>query len=144
MSSISELGLQTPISVKPGSAKGENGGDKAAFDLIAGRHRLEVCKRLGWEEIDASISQLSDPECELWEIDENLRRSELNELERGEHLLKRKALYERLHPETKAGPAQAVGMNAALGHNVGANLASTSFASDAAVKTGISKRAVQR
>jgi hypothetical protein len=35
-------------------------------------------------------------------------------------------------------------MNAALGHNVGANLASTSFASDAAVKTGISKRAVQR
>ena len=72
MSSISELGLQTPISVKPGIAKGENGGDKAAFDLIAGRHRLEACKRLGWEEIDASISQLSDTECELWEIDENL------------------------------------------------------------------------
>src|ERR1700680_318296 len=103
MSSISEVGLQTPISVKSGI-------NEVAFDLIAGLHRLEACKRLGWEEIDASISQLSDTECELWEIDENLRRSELTELERGEHLLRRKEVYERLRPETKAGAAQAAGM----------------------------------
>src|SRR6267143_1167997 len=102
MSSISDLGLKTPVSVKHGISKLENGGNGVAFDLIAGRHRLEACKRLGWEEIDASICQLTDTECELWEIDENLCRSELNELERGEHLMKRKALYEGLNPQVRA------------------------------------------
>src|SRR5437899_12729864 len=87
MSSISILGLQTPISVKSGITKLENGGSGVAFNLIAGLHRLEACKRLGWEKIDASISQLSDTESDLWEIDENLRRTQLNELERSAHLL---------------------------------------------------------
>ena len=141
MSSISELGLRTPISVKPGIAKGENGGDKAAFDLIAGRHRLEACKRLGWEEIDASISQLSDTECELWEIDENLRRSELNELERGEHLLKRKALYEQLHPQARATAGSELAQK--RWGDAEANLA-PAFVSDAAKKTGASETAIKR
>src|ERR1700730_14472645 len=139
MSSISELGLQTPISVKPAIAKGENGGDKAACDLIAGRHRLEACKRLGWEEIDASISQLSDTECELWEIDENLRRSE--QLERGEHLLKRKALYEQLHPQARATAGSELAQK--RWGDAEANLA-PAFVSDAAKKTGASETAIKR
>jgi ParB family transcriptional regulator, chromosome partitioning protein len=39
----------------------------------------------------------------LREIDENLVRTDLNLLERAEHLLRRKELYERLHPETRKG-----------------------------------------
>jgi len=71
-----------------------------------------------------------------------LCRSELTILERAEHLKHRKDIYEALHPETKAGVAQALGMHRALGHNVGAPGAPT-FTEDAARKTGLSERTVK-
>ncbi|MCX4373996.1 MAG: hypothetical protein OSJ58_19685, partial [Dysosmobacter sp.] len=63
-----------------------------------------------------------------------------------EQLLRRKEIYEMLHPETKAGAAQAAGMNRAIGNNVSAKLAPTtkSFVEDTSEKTGMSKRAVSR
>ena len=61
MESINRLGLRTPITVSSRPAKREGGGmDTVAFDLVAGQHRLEACKRLGWEEIETSIVQMSD------------------------------------------------------------------------------------
>jgi N6-adenosine-specific RNA methylase IME4 len=39
----------------------------------------------------------------LIEIDENLQRAELTELERAQHVTERKRLWESLHPETKRG-----------------------------------------
>ena len=56
---------------------------------------------------------------------------------------RRKEIYEALHPETRAGQAQARAMNAAVGRDVSANLAPT-FTADTAAKTGRSERELQR
>ncbi len=78
--SISEIGLLTPISVHE-NPDGEN------YNLVAGLHRLEACRKLGWPEIDAIlVDSLDEYERILWEIDENLMRAELSEGERAEHL----------------------------------------------------------
>jgi N6-adenosine-specific RNA methylase IME4 len=87
--SIKELGLLNPITVN------EDG------TLIAGMHRLEACKLLGYEEIKVNKINLSALLAELAEIDENLVRNELHWLEIDKQLRRRKAIYEELHPETK-------------------------------------------
>ena len=87
--SIKELGLLNPITVN------EDG------TLIAGMHRLEACKLLGYEEIKVNKINLNALLAELAEIDENLVRNELHWLEQDKQLRRRKAIYEELHPETK-------------------------------------------
>lgn len=141
--SIAKLGLQSPISVVSGVGKRGNGGSDVVFALVAGLHRLEACKSLGLVEIEATVVQMDDDERLLWEIDENLCRAELTELERGEHLLKRKEIYERKWPQSKAGAAQAAGMNRALGHDVTENSSAT-FAEDTAAKVGVTDRAIRQ
>jgi ParB family chromosome partitioning protein len=149
--SIRRVGLRHPITVTPmfeGDVEaGFRRGKKVYADqmrLVAGLHRLEAVKKLGWRTIPVSVIPHRYPlHCELWEIDENLARAELTELERGEHLADRKAIYEQLHPETKAGAAQALGMNRALGNDVSDKLAPT-FTADTAAKTGLSQRAIER
>ncbi|HJB90785.1 MAG TPA: ParB N-terminal domain-containing protein [Candidatus Eisenbergiella merdigallinarum] len=89
--SIQELGLLNPLTV-----------DKD-YTLIAGLHRLEAVKRLGWLEVEVTVSSLEGLKAELAEIDENIIRSDLSALEYGEILLRRKEIYEMLHPETKHG-----------------------------------------
>lgn len=89
--SIRELGLLNPITV-----------DKDNF-LIAGLHRLEAVKLLGRQEIDCTISSLEGLQAELAEIDENFVRNNLPPVEYGEMLLRRKEIYEALHPESKHG-----------------------------------------
>src|SRR5947207_1481514 len=144
MESINRLGLRTPITVSSRPAKREGGGmDTVAFDLVAGQHRLEACKRLGWEEIEASIVQMSDDERELWEIDENLCRAELSELERGEHLAKRKQVYERLHPETRAGSGAELAQKR-WGYATDNLSAASNFSVDTAEKIRVTDRDVRR
>ena len=104
--SISEVGLLNPITVDPDHT------------LIAGLHRLEAAKRLGWTEIECTVCGLEGLQAELAEIDENVVRTALSTIEYGELLERRKEIYESLHPETKAGTAQAAGMNRATGKHV--------------------------
>jgi ParB family chromosome partitioning protein len=73
------------------------------YRLIAGRHRIEACKLLGWKTIPARILDLPDLQAELAEIDENLERNQLTALEYTQALARRKAIYEAMHPDTKAG-----------------------------------------
>lgn len=88
--SISAIGLQTPISVW----LDEDDDGNQRVHLVAGRHRLEVARLLGWEEIDAIYVEMNETDRELWEIDENLCRSELTEAEEAQHLARRKQLWE--------------------------------------------------
>ena len=72
--SMQRLGQLSPISVY-------RSGDET-LRLVAGLHRLEAAKRLGWIEIEAVFSTGNEIERELQEIAENLHRSELTALER--------------------------------------------------------------
>lgn len=123
--SIAEVGLLQPIVVTRDMV------------LVAGLHRLRACESLGWKEIDAMVCDLEGLRAELAEIDENLCRSELTVLQRGEHLAKRKRIYEFLHPETKAKVAGGKARQGTASEII-------SFAADTAAKTGLSARSVQQ
>jgi len=110
--SIEEIGLLNPITLTEDHT------------LIAGLHRLEAVKLLGWIEVECTITNLAGPSAELAELDENFARANLSPLELGELLIRRKEIYETLYPETKAGTTQAIGMNKAKGNNVNCNLQS--------------------
>jgi site-specific DNA-methyltransferase (adenine-specific) len=132
--SIKELGLLNPITIL------RNGS------LVAGCHRLEACKSLGWNEIEATVVDLDLLSAELAEIDENLIRNELHWFDRDKQLARRKEIYEALHPTTKPGIAQAIGMNKALGNNVTEIISATSeqtFAEDTASRTGLTDRTIR-
>jgi len=58
-----------------------------------------------------------------------------------EQLARRKAIYEALHPETRKGVAQAIGMHSSLGHNVSPTIGLT-FVKDAEEKTGLSRSSI--
>ena len=132
--SIAAVGLLNPITLDQNNT------------LVAGLHRLEAAKLLGWAEIECNIIGMNSLQAELAEIDENIVRTRLSRQEMSEQFLRRKEIYEMLHPETKAGTAQAAGMNRAIGNNVSAKLApkTKSFVEDTAEKTGMSKRAISR
>ena len=114
--------------------------------LIAGLHRLEAVKRLGWTDIECTVYGLEGLQAKLAEIDENVVRTALSTIEYGELLERRKEIYESLHPETKAGLSQAAGMNRAVGKHVSGKMSPTSksFARDTAEKLGVSARTVER
>lgn len=133
--SIRELGLLNPLTTIDRD-----------YVLIAGLHRLEAVKALGWEDVECTVSSLEGLAAELAEIDENIVRSDISTLEYGEILLRRKEIYETLHPETKEGIAQAISMNRTLGNNVSDKMSVTSksFVQDTAEKLGVVPRTIER
>ena len=64
--------------------------------LIAGRHRLEAARSLNWDMIDAVEIDAHPLKRELWQIDENLIRAELTEMERGEHFKRRSEIFKEM------------------------------------------------
>ncbi len=125
--SIKEIGLINPIQVNE------------QLSLIAGLHRLEACKSIGWEEIDAEILTVDDITAERIEIAENLFRNELTVLERGRQYKRLKDLYEAEFPQTKKGGDK---QTDAAREKLSAESA-LSFAKDTADKTKQSERAIQ-
>lgn len=82
--SMGRLGLRSPITVRP-VPRVVNGASGFGYEIVAGRHRFEAARKLGWEEIEASV--IEDPTtARLWEIAENLHRSDLTPVERAEHI----------------------------------------------------------
>ena len=126
--SIAAVGLMNPVTVTQDNT------------LIAGLHRLEAVKLLGWTEIECTVSNADGLQAELAEIDENFVRTGLSHRELGDLLLRRKELYEAIHPETRQGQRNG---QTAKNDNLTV-LAAKPFSEDTADKLGISKRTVER
>ncbi|MBL4750505.1 MAG: ParB N-terminal domain-containing protein [Amylibacter sp.] len=104
--------------------------------LIAGGHRIAAALAMEWEKIPTKIWDCTDDWAELLEIDDNLAHADLDALDLAVFLSKRKRIYEKLHPETKAGVA---------GANSRWNATELgSFASTAAEKRGITERQIRK
>lgn len=92
--SMSQVGLINAISVR------HVGGDVV---LVAGKHRLEAAKSLGWDKIEATVLELDDLGSELAEIDENLMRNELHYIDRGNAIKRRDELLTEMGVRAKRG-----------------------------------------
>lgn len=80
--SIKRLGLLNPIIVRDCEVPTLS-GYVPGYMVVAGDHRLEAAKTLGWMEIEAETLADDDPKtARLVTIAENLHRSELTALER--------------------------------------------------------------
>ena len=85
--SMEAIGLMTPITCY----------EVDSFPhLVAGWHRLEAAKKLGWQEIEAVFMDAEAVEHEVWEIDENLARAGLSAVEEAQHIARRAELIELL------------------------------------------------
>lgn len=127
--SMQEEGQRTPIEVRKAGKR---------YKLIAGGHRLEALKLAGIETAWCVVKKATDDEAMLLEIDENLCRRELSELDRAIFLARRKEVYETLHPETKHGAAPNGGKDDKLG------IFAPSFNEATADKVGLSPRTIAR
>ena len=97
-SSIREVGLIQPITVKPCSMM-IGGLAGQGYKIVAGHHRVAACRALGWSEIDALVIDTADHlSAELVEIDENLCRAELTAAQRAQAIKRRREIWEALHP----------------------------------------------
>jgi ParB family chromosome partitioning protein len=91
--SLDKIGLKTPITVR--KAKKGNSG----YVLVAGRHRLEAAKSLGWDEIDCMVVAGRKIDRQLWTEAENLHRAGLTALQRAKAIQR----WERLLKERETG-----------------------------------------
>ena len=89
--SIKTIGLLNPITISSSNA------------LISGLHRMEAMKLLGYQDIDAIVKDCDDLTTELAELDENLIRNDLTDIESGELLLRRDEIFALLGQRAKVG-----------------------------------------
>lgn len=89
--SIHLIGLINRIQISP------------KWELVAGLHRLEACRLLGWKSINVEVINKEQVYLTLTEIDENLLRNELTILEKSEHVRERDLILEGLGMRAKSG-----------------------------------------
>ena len=75
--SMNKIDLKTPITVKK---------CKTGVRLVAGLHRLEAAKLLGWKKIKTVQMSGGKTNARIWEDFENLHRAELTVLERADRI----------------------------------------------------------
>ena len=92
--SIRQIGLLNPITVT------------TEKKLVAGAHRLEACRLLGWNEIECQTIQGDELLQQLAEIDENLVRNDLHWLDIGELAIQRDEILEALGLRAQSGTNQ--------------------------------------
>jgi hypothetical protein len=93
---ITTLGLLHPPTVKK--------GEHDTFELLAGYHRFQAMKELGWTEIPVHVVAYDEDLKHEWAmIQENLSRKDLTVLDLAYALGRSKEIYEDLHPESRHG-----------------------------------------
>ena len=92
--SIAVDGLISPILVRPVK------GGKKPYELVAGLHRLHACRKLGWAEIEATVTDLDDPMASVAADVENLWCNPLRGLQFDQALARWEAHYQLRYPET--------------------------------------------
>jgi ParB family chromosome partitioning protein len=124
-------GILQPIIVRRLIASGE-----LKFELVAGRHRLEAARKMGWATIPASVIHCDDITAELSSIAENLHRVELEDEAWDTALARWSELYEAAHetPSKKGGRPK----------KTKTGRTPTSFSKHAAKKTGKSQTAIKQ
>ena len=123
--SIKLIGLLNPISVTDDNR------------LVTGHHRLEAHKTLGLDEIEVRVLELTDLSQELAEIDENIIRNELNDIDMGEHLIERDNLLISMGLRAKQGD------NRFTLNNRSETVSGLLTSKDIAKKIGISDRMIR-
>jgi ParB-like chromosome segregation protein Spo0J len=140
--SIAEIGVLNPLCVRKKEIS-VNGELKEGFEIVAGVHRYEAASRAGLAEVPCLVIDHDDLRAELAMIDENLCRAELSPADRATTTIRRKRIYEELHPETRPTNEGGGGRKNATRRQLGDDIADRFTASTAAA-TGKSERAVQR
>lgn len=133
--SIAEHGLIHPVAVRRLR--------EGRFELVDGGHRLAALVHLGRGTAPVRCWEGPAPAIRLIEIDANLARSDLSDLDRAIHLAARKREYLREHPETAQGKAGALHRH--LPNNCAtAETAVAAFVALTAEKTGLNPRRVRK
>lgn len=133
VASVREVGQMTnPVVVRQMRRKGET-----IHVVVDGAHRLAAAAELGWDHVPVRVFECTDDQARIMEIDGNLSGAELNPLDTAVFLATRKAVYERLHPETKAGGDR-------RSPDFQTDSMSTCFATVTAEKFGMTERHVRR
>jgi ParB family chromosome partitioning protein len=107
-----------------------------SFKLVAGAHRLEAAKLLGWADIPTHVVEpvTDKPELEILldEIVENIARRELSALDRAAHIAELKRISRELHGETRGRKEK------------GVNFTPFSIAKDIAAKMQLSEHLINK
>ncbi len=130
--SIEQSGLMYPVDVRPSPVH------EGRYVLISGGHRLAAFRELERATIPAVVHVIGDIEAKRREIQENIYRADLTELDRSVFFDAQKRLYEAEHPETKHGGDRVSEQAAIFGDKV------LRFTLEAQEKLGCSERTVQR
>lgn len=77
MASIVQSGVISPVVVRA--------LDSSAYEVIAGHHRLEACRRLGYINIPVVVRHMTDSEAACALASDNFVRKELSDYERYKH-----------------------------------------------------------
>lgn len=120
-------GQMTPIEVRR-TIKGK-------IILVAGAHRLAAAKLAEMGEIAAIVIEADADQARLREIDENLCRRDLTELDRATFLAERKEVWARLNPEAVVFKNKKSRTNLST---IG------TFAEEVAERLGLSRRSIDR
>lgn len=103
MASIVQSGVISPVVVRA--------LDSSNYEVIAGHHRLEACRRLGHENVPVVVRHMTDSEAACALASDNFVRKELSDFERFKHA---KLLKDHAFCKTNSEIGQVLGVSRQL------------------------------